>query len=59
MDGFYGASLNINGAREHEERVKLYELVKQKHIDIIMLQETYSDVSNAAEWVKEWEELTI
>ncbi|KAK3562934.1 hypothetical protein QTP86_011610 [Hemibagrus guttatus] len=42
-------------AREQNKRAKLYGLLKQKHIDVVMLQETHSDISNAADWVKEWD----
>ena len=53
------ASLNINGARDCGKRAKLYELVKQKRLDVIFVQETHSDVSNAADWAKEWEGLAF
>ncbi|KAK3574718.1 hypothetical protein QTP86_015375 [Hemibagrus guttatus] len=39
---------------EQNKRAKLYGILKQKHIDV-MLQETHSDISNAADWVKEWD----
>ncbi|KAK3557525.1 hypothetical protein QTP70_028477 [Hemibagrus guttatus] len=59
MIGINIVSLNINGAREQSKRAKLYGLLKQKHIDVVMLQETHSDISNAADWVKEWDGLVI
>ncbi|KAK3566812.1 hypothetical protein QTP86_004494 [Hemibagrus guttatus] len=40
---------------KQNKRAKLYGLLKQKHIDVVMLQETHSDISNAADWVKEWD----
>ncbi|KAK3530736.1 hypothetical protein QTP70_000758 [Hemibagrus guttatus] len=59
MIGINIASLNINGEKEQNKRAKLYGLLKQKHIDDVMLQETHSDISNAADWVKEWDGLVI
>ncbi len=44
------ASVNINGARDIRKRAILYEVFKQKKIDIIFLQETHSDIKNAVEW---------
>lgn len=35
------ASLNVNGARDSKKTVEIYELVKQKHIDVVLLQETH------------------
>ena len=40
-------SLNINGARDLGKRMLLAELIKQKSLQIIFLQETHSD---EAEW---------
>lgn len=48
-------SLNINGARDHRKRAMLFELIKQKHIDVMFVQETYTDVQNENEWKVEWE----
>ncbi len=49
------ASMNINGAREMKKRAEIFEVVKQKKIDVVMLQETHSDLKNAADWAGEWE----
>ncbi len=46
------ASLNVNGARDCIKRTVIYETMNHKQIDIFLLQETHSDVTNAFEWVK-------
>ncbi len=43
-------SLNINGARESRKRAQIFETMKQKRIDVLILQETHSDLGNAVEW---------
>lgn len=47
------AGLNVNEAREREARAQLYDLVKQKHINVVLSQERHGDVSDAAGWEKE------
>lgn len=49
MNEIHVASLSINGAREYKKR-KLYELRKQEHNNVAMLQKTHND---ASDWVKE------
>ena len=49
------ASLNLNGARDPLKRAGLYELAKQKRLDVVFLQETHSDAGNAADWALEWD----
>lgn len=46
------ASLNVNGARDRLKRTVIYETMKRKHIDVLLVQETHSDVTNAVEWEK-------
>lgn len=53
------ASLNANGARDFKKRAQVYELMKQKKIDVLFIQETHSDASNAVEWAKEFDGLVI
>lgn len=53
------ASLNINGARESRKRVRLFETMTQKNLDILFLQETHSDSSNASDWASEFDGLSI
>lgn len=47
------ASLNVNGARNSKKRTELFEVIKQKKIDVAFIQETHSDVKNAADWMQE------
>ncbi len=51
------ASLNVNGARDRIKRTVIYETMNHKQIDIFLLQETHSDVTNAFEWEKEFKGL--
>lgn len=46
------ASLNVNGARDRVKRSMMYELMGQKKIYVLLVQETHSDVTNAVEWGK-------
>lgn len=40
------ASLNINGGRDAQKRALVAEVIQQKRLDIVFLQETHSDVMN-------------
>lgn len=53
------ASLNVNGARDIRKRGMIKEVIKQKNIDVIFLQETHSDVANADGWTREFEGISI
>jgi len=53
------ATLNVNGARELRKRAGIFEMVKQKRIDVVMLQETHSDLRNAADWAEEWDGVSV
>ena len=48
-------SLNINGGRDRCKRALVAEVVKQKNIDVLFLQETHSDPDNEVEWGIWWE----
>ncbi len=48
-------SLNLNGGRDLHKRALLFELIKQKNIDVMYVQETHSDCFNENDWKKEWE----
>lgn len=48
------ATLNLNGARDMHKRAGLFEVIRQKKIDVTLLQETHSDLNNAADWAVEW-----
>uniref|UniRef100_A0A3B5PV23 Reverse transcriptase domain-containing protein n=1 Tax=Xiphophorus maculatus TaxID=8083 RepID=A0A3B5PV23_XIPMA len=54
MDSFKIASLNLNGAREAKKRALVYQMLNQKRIDVIFLQETHSDLLIEADWRREW-----
>ncbi len=47
------ATLNLNGARDMHKRAKLFEVIHQKKIDVTLLQETHTDLNNAADWAVE------
>lgn len=53
------ASLNVNGARDSKKGAEIYEFVKQKHFDVVLLQETHSDVQNEVNWAMEWDGLSV
>nr|BAC82609.1 pol-like protein [Danio rerio] len=53
------ASLNINGAREGKKRFYLFEMIKEKKIDVLFVQETHSDALNACDWAREYNGLPI
>lgn len=55
MNSLKLASLNINCARDYRKRAKQYELIKQKHVDVMFIQETHSDLKNESEWMMELE----
>lgn len=41
------------------KRTQLHLLSRIKRLDVIILQETYSDARNAADWALEWEGLSL
>ena len=52
---FRSGTLNVNGARDIYKRALIYEFIKEKGVDVMLLQETHSDVSNETDWRREWE----
>lgn len=46
------ASLNVNGARNSKKRTELFEVIKQKKMYVAFIQETHSDIKNAADWMR-------
>lgn len=52
-------TLNMNGARDPYKRALLFELIKQKQIDVVFIQETHSDGLNEIDWRKEWEGVVL
>lgn len=59
MGEIHFASLNVNGARDFKKRAQVFELMKYKKIDVLFLQETHTDVSNAVDCVKGFDGLVI
>lgn len=55
MSNFRVSTLNLNGARDIRKGVRVYELMKLKHINVLMVQETHSDCSNVTDWNRDWE----
>ena len=54
MCDFKIGTLNINGARDCFKRASLYQLFKDKRLDILFIQETHSTLDNERDWKKEW-----
>lgn len=46
--------LNINGGRDMHKRALVSEIIEQKKLHVIYLQETHSDVGNEVEWGLWW-----
>jgi len=59
MGDFRVASLNVNGARECIKRAQINNTMNQKKLDVLFLQETHSDKTNADEWAKEFKGLSF
>ena len=55
MRGLRVGSLNINGGRDRLKRALVKEVVQQKKLDVILLQETHSDQDNEIDWGLWWE----
>ncbi len=55
MTNFNIGTLNLNGARDDHKRMMLFEFIRQKQIDIVLLQETHSDSKNEIDWRREWD----
>lgn len=49
------STLNLNGARDMRKRVSVYDLMRMKHLHVLMVQETHSDGSVEIEWKRDWE----
>ena len=54
MDKLNIGILNINGGRDHNKRLLVSQMVSQKKLDIIFLQETHSDINNEVDWGLWW-----
>lgn len=47
-------TFNINGCRGTAKRAALFDYLFLKKADIILLQETHTDLQNRAHWVGDW-----
>ena len=54
MDKLSIGILNINGGRDQNKRLLVSQMVSQKKLDIIFLQETHSDINNEVDWGLWW-----
>ena len=59
MSHFNISTLNLNGARGVKKRAKLFELIKGKRFDVMMVQEAHSDTLNETDWRREWEGVVV
>lgn len=55
MSAIKVGTLNLNGARDIQKRALLFELIRQKGVDVMFIQETHSDCLNEIDWRKEWQ----
>lgn len=47
-------SQNVRGIRDFEKRRKVFTCFKKKNVDVLLLQETYSDFQDEKFWKAEW-----
>ena len=47
-------SININGMSEEKKRNNLFDILKNKNIDITLIQETHSTENLINKWEKKW-----
>lgn len=59
MSEVHLASLNVIGAKNFKKRVKIFEEIEQKSIDIAFLQETHSSSDNGVDWMKEFNGISV
>ncbi len=49
-------SMNVSGLQSNSaKRIDIFNWVKQKHIDIMVLQETHSGLQDEKKWISEWD----
>lgn len=53
------ASLNINGERDIRKRAHILKTMLQRKIDVLFLQETHSDSTNAGKWEMSFDGLSV
>lgn len=54
MEGLNFISLNVRGIHDRVKRKTIFDWVRMKRGDVIMLQETYSTQDIEEEWEKDW-----
>lgn len=54
MDSLRVGSLNINGGRDRHKRALVSEIMHQKKLNVVLLQETHSDVDTEVKWWMWW-----
>lgn len=54
MSNIRVGTLNINGGRDPHKRMVSLEMIKQKKLDVVFLQETHTDHENEIEWGLSW-----
>ena len=54
IQGLRVASLNMNGGRDAQKRALVTEVIQQKKLDVVFLQETHSDSRNETDWGLWW-----
>ena len=47
-------TVNVNGLNNHNKRIKIFNNLKTKKIDIKLLQETHSTKTTETKWQQEW-----
>lgn len=55
MRVFNIGTLNLNGARDSQKRMCLFEFIKMKRLDVTFIQESHSDNLNEINWKKDWD----
>ena len=51
---FQTMSFNVRGLNDRKKRRSIFKMIKQKKIDIFLLQETYCTTKNENIWKNEW-----
>lgn len=47
-------TFNVNGCRGTEKRAALFDYLRFKKADVILLQETHTDQHNQSQWISDW-----
>ena len=52
-------TVNVNGLNNHNKRIKIFNSLKTKTIDITLLQETHSSKTIKTKWQQEWNSMSF